>query len=135
MGTARCGAKFINRRGGTLAMIYEYECKFCKNPHDVIKPSSRYLVGELCPLHKSEMKRLLASSGSITKVQFIEGFNPSFGKTFTTKSQQTEEIIRIRGETGREVYEVGNDKTVIKPDLPKVDMSAATKELRSLWRR
>lgn len=42
--------------------------------------------------------------------QFEPYHDWGLGKTITSKKQKSEELSRIKGETGREFVEVGNDK-------------------------
>lgn len=54
----------------------------------------------------------------------------AFGKYFGTKNELKQEISRIKGETGKDIFEVGNDSMNIKPVRRKPDVEGATKELR-----
>lgn len=120
---------------GKRTMIYLYHCKFCDEPHEVIKPWQRCEVDELCPIHKAEMERITVNKVRVNTPSFIEGFQPAFGKTFTNKRQQQEYIRRLEGTTGKEIIEVGNETPKLKREGPKYDIERATHELRKKWQK
>lgn len=116
-------------------MIYEYRCKFCQDPVEVVKGSNRIDIDERCKHCKINMKRIFNFQGRMGFGTFKEGYYDAFGKNFTQKHQLDNEIRRINGETGQDIQEVGNDSSVSKQVFKQPDIAAATQELRSKWRQ
>lgn len=110
-------------------MIYAYKCKF-HGETTVVKPANRSSISERCPTCTSVMKKLLGSSFHVGMGTFKEGHYHAFGKAFTQKSQLDDHLRRIKGETGKEIVELGNDSmSTIKRKKNKVDIESASKEL------
>ena len=116
-----------------VLMIYEYKCKNCDKSMDVVKHHSKSGRDEYCGCGAALARVYTASV--LKRSSFIAGFNPSFGKVFTNKGQQDNEIKRIQGETGKEIYEVGNNKNYISAPKRSFNIKSATDELRKRWRK
>lgn len=112
-------------------MIYLYECP----EHDqieVIKPASLIDVEEPCDVCAKPMRRVFNFKGQMMAPGgYKENFHPAFGKVISTKIQLKNELKRIKGETGKELIEVGNESMEkIKPIRKKIDKGDVVRELR-----
>lgn len=96
-------------------MIYEYNCKRCRNSVDVVKGIRELEFPERCPICGLYMRRLIRG-GQLSFGTFRPGYNPAFGETFSTKSQLNEALRRTRDETGRDIVEVGDARPVRKAE-------------------
>ena len=94
--------------GGAIP-TYSYLCGRCKDETEVIKPIKELNIPEICETCGLVLERLIRFNGHMAPDSFITGYNPAFGKTFTSKRQQSEEIRRL-SDQGRELIEVGNEK-------------------------
>ena len=73
----------------------------------------------------SAMKRRRAYAESL-----LSGYYHAFGKEFGTPHQLKEHLATIKGETGKELHEVGNDSmSSIKKPKKEYDMEKAKKAL------
>lgn len=90
---------------------YEYQCEDCLTFTDVYKPMSESGSLELCSQCQKPMQRIigLVQMNLSTAKVFEPHFNPAFGKKMYSPHDIKEEIRRIKGETGKEIVEVGND--------------------------
>lgn len=94
--------------------IYEYLCGRCQVVTEVTKPLKYLDDPEPCPDEACEgrvMERVIFSIPQIATsgCQHEAQYHPAFGKVLSTKRQIKQEISRIKGETGKEIVEVGND--------------------------
>lgn len=88
-------------------MIYEFYCKHCNLEKEVYRPAKDYKLPEHCDLCGLTMQRRY----SVPQVSvFKDYYNEGLGIKVNRKDQVTDEIKRIRDETGKEVIEVGNEK-------------------------
>ena len=90
---------------------YEYECPTCESLHEVIKRISQLADTEVCPECSAPMIHVIVSPPGVntSTCRFESHFNHGLGKEFTNKRQIKEELTRIKGETGKEIVEVGSD--------------------------
>lgn len=102
------------------SVIYEYTCKACGILNDVVKPVRELELPDRCPRCGKYMVRRI-SKGEVSFGTFRPGYYDAFGKVFSSKSQLTNEIRRINGESGRDIVEVGNDKFPEKPSPAPLD--------------
>jgi hypothetical protein len=79
------------------------------------------------------MRKVYSFNGSIST--FVPEYYHAFGKVINSRRQIQEEISRVAGDTGKELVEVGNDRSVPKPHRPEPDLKSATKELKQLWQK
>lgn len=112
--------------------LYDYKCDTCEEiteePRDI---DSRNDPGKcVCG---GVTRRIFDWRGHVGTGTFKEGHYHAFGKDFTSPHQLKEEIAKIKGETGKEIVEVGSDSMqTMKKTRKKVDWDAATKELRHM---
>ena len=94
-------------------MIYEYECSV-HGVFDVIKSVKDLDREETCAACDFPMRRLISSPAAIGCDNFESGYYHAFGKEMHSKRAVKDELVRIKGETGQELHEIGNDsmKTV-----------------------
>jgi putative FmdB family regulatory protein len=89
---------------------YAYECGKCHVEAEVIKPVSRLDEREICPKCQKEMIRVLTAVQLSPKIKpFEPHFNHGLGKKVHSQRDINEELRRIKGETGKEIVEVGTD--------------------------
>ena len=89
---------------------YDYECVECLRVVEVTKPISQLDDRELCPKCKKAMVRVLTAVQLSPKIkQFEPHFNHGLGKEVYSQRDIKEELRRIKGETGKEIVEVGTD--------------------------
>lgn len=112
-------------------MIYGYRCPE-HGEFDVIKSHTEYDKPEFCPDCGLEMKRGIYAPSGISVGTFKEGHYHAFGKTFTNKHQLSNELRRIKGETGKELVEVGNDKSVEQKKRRRFNKQEKTEMAREL---
>lgn len=99
----------------------------------MIKPVSQLDNQEYCDCG-TEMKRTIAFKGGVGTDDRYRGYNPAFGKFIRNKAHLKETLAEIKGETGRELIEIGNESAKVKRVKKEVDMQAANEELRAKWR-
>lgn len=111
-------------------MIYDYRCI---NGHvtELHRPVAQADQQHICHCGQDAF-RVFSPTLNINPGQaaFKPGRYHAFGKDFETRRQVNEEIRRIKGETGKEIIELGNEKLNVKPQRKQVDMAEATRELR-----
>lgn len=89
---------------------YEYHCPHCLIFVDVTKSMNDAEAAERCP----QCPRFLELVISVPRVntrncQFDAHYNWGLGKVIRSPAGIKEELRRIKGETGKEIVEVGND--------------------------
>jgi len=97
-----------------MSPTYEYKCKPCLKTQDIIKSVSEYDTKEFCTCGK-EMDRLISKVNINASVcQFQAHHDSGLGVDVHSKIQKDNELAKIRGETGKDIIEIGNDdfKTV-----------------------
>jgi putative FmdB family regulatory protein len=88
---------------------YVYDCG--EHEFEVIKSMAQASEPENCPqCQKEAQKIILPARISVSVCQFQAHYNWGLGKEVHKKADISEELRRIKGETGREIVEVGNDK-------------------------
>lgn len=112
-------------------MIYLYSCA----EHgciEVIKSASRIDEVELCDDCQKPMERKFNFQGQLMKPGgFKEEFHPAFGKVISTRHQLNNELKKIKGETGKELVEIGNDGlNGVKPSRKRVNKEEVARELK-----
>ena len=111
-------------------MIYEYECKD-HGTFDVVKHHSESESIEYCVKCKGKMKKLISRGASIS--YFKEEFYHAFNKPMSSRGQVKEEIRRIKGETGKEIEEIGDYEFKKKPKRKRItetELKEAYKDLK-----
>jgi len=109
---------------------YLYECKECGIQWDEVRRISHRDEEAQCPCG-GNARRMPTVPLGVSVGSFQEGYNPAFGKSFSTEGQLKEELARIKHETGKELVEVGNDSMqTIRKEKKKVDIDAMSKELK-----
>lgn len=89
---------------------YSYSCPECLRETEVVKPVSRLDDSELCDKCKKQMVRILTAVQLSPKIKLFEPhFNHGLGKEVHSQRDINEELRRIKGETGKEIVEVGTD--------------------------
>ena len=98
-------------------MRYDYECGRCHIIQEIIKSLAELEEPELCECGLPMVRVISPIQISPSAKAFEAHHNWAFGKVMTSKRQMSEEVSRIRGETGRDIVEVGSDdlKSVKKP--------------------
>lgn len=117
-------------------MIYVYHCQECDIHQEIIKSLSHIDDVEKCS-KGHVMNRTIAWKGQMKPgdISFKPDYYPSFGKTFTTPGQLKNELKKIKGETGQELVEVGNERMRPVERKSKIDYEAAGRELHQMLRR
>ncbi len=94
-----------------MSPTYEYKCEKCLIFCDVTKPMRDSDSTEKCPKCKRrKMTRMISVPRLNTSVcTFEPDYYHAFGKKLHSKREVKEELRRIKGETGKEIVEVGND--------------------------
>lgn len=89
---------------------YQYECPECLKETEVVKPVSRIDETELCEKCQKQMVRILTAVQLSPRIGVFEPhFNYGLGRRVNSQREINEELKRIKGETGKEMVEVGND--------------------------
>lgn len=125
-------AKHPEVLGRLLVPCYEFVCPVCGKKQDAVR-----VVDERdnCPtcLCGSRTERVFSAPGAI-HTESSPGYQPAFGKTFSTRADLRNEIRRLRDERGIDMVEVGNERVKTKPKTFEMDKKAAYKELKRLNR-
>lgn len=90
-------------------MIYVYSCEDCKVKQDVYKSMIEIDRVECCPFCSKPMERNIQPIKANKTAVFESHFNYGLGKVVTSQRQVHEELARLRGETGKDIVEIGND--------------------------
>lgn len=101
---------------------YTYECPKCLKEHEVTKSVKQIEDVEKCPKCKVKMARILSAVRLSPRIGVFEPhFNHGLGKEVYSQRDVNEELRRIKGETGKEIVEVGNDtlQSIKKPARKK----------------
>lgn len=89
---------------------YEYACHTCNSVTEVIKSIRYYDTEEKCSKCCTIMEKLITAVNLNHSVcHFEPHFNYGLGKVVTSKRSQDEALRRLRGETGKDIVEIGND--------------------------
>lgn len=91
---------------------YEYLCPRCELIQDVIKPISMLEETEMC-MECEEIpmiRQMTAIRLNTSNCQYEAHYNHGLGKVLKGPNDVKEELSRIKGETGKEIVEVGNDR-------------------------
>jgi len=104
-------------------MVYEYECSV-HGVFDVIKSVKEIENKEICPHCDFPMKRLVSRPASIYVDNFEPEYYHAFGKEIGSKQALKNELVKIKGETGQELHQIGNDSMGtykrVRHELPSV---------------
>jgi len=103
-----------------IDMIYEYICHKCGEAQEVCKSVTEIDEVEVCHRCNREMDRIISFTGHVTLGTFKPGFYHAFGKNLRSKHELKDEMSRHKGETGQELYEVGNDQSGFKKPESKL---------------
>lgn len=95
--------------------MYEYECGTCGKHEDSPRCVAERDEGPECC--GGRMARVFAVRGAVAPND-NPGFQPAFGKTFSSKRQMRDEMRRLRNEHGIDMVEVGDQK-MPKREAPK----------------
>jgi hypothetical protein len=95
-------------------MVYAYRCLECKNYVEIVKHHSLVDEIEVCDCG-GQLKLLLHAPAVSTPPQFNPQYFYAFGKHINSKYELKETLREIKGESGREILEVGNEKPKLKP--------------------
>lgn len=96
---------------------YAYRCINCEDEFDVIKPVAEIDYIEICEECGRPSERVIRFKGHMAADNVDAYYNYGLGKVVRSKAQVREELARVKGETGREFVEVGNEP--IKPKKKK----------------
>jgi len=102
---------------------YLYRCDTCQTHRDVIKAMSEAESKEYCVTCNTESQRIFTIPSVSTAIcQFQAHFNHGLGKVCESKRQMDDHVRRIRGETGKDIVEVGTDNLQsVKKQLKSYD--------------
>lgn len=91
---------------------YEYLCQKCRIFTDITKPIADIDLEEKCPgCENSVLERMISRPNiNTSNCSFEPGYNWGLGQKFSSKKEIKEHLARVKGETGREIVEVGNDR-------------------------
>lgn len=92
-------------------MVYEYECPN-HGKFDVYKSAAFSDKEERCEICQIKAKKNFVPTSNINPgVSTFRGeYMHAFGKHFDSRRQLKNEIVKIEGETGKKIVEVGSDK-------------------------
>lgn len=93
--------------GGLL--IYVYYCQKCDLKQEVHKPLSQIDEPEQCVRCLKVIERQIQPIKANKTAVFESHFNHGLGKVVTSHIGVKEELARLRGETGKDIVEVGTD--------------------------
>ena len=96
---------------------YAYRCNKCKIEFDIIKSYKDIDFIEVCEECGFPGERVIRFSGHIAPDNVAAYYNNGLGKVVRSRADIRQELARVKGETGREFIEVGNE--VIKKTKPK----------------
>lgn len=124
--------------GQSIMPTYSYRCHRCEVEFDIVKSHKEYNTKEICEECGMDAEKVFCFNGGISADNSPAYFNHGLGKVVRSKKDIREELSRIKTDTGREIVEIGNDRS--KPKKPKgkdIDLSEVTymykKELKK-WR-
>jgi len=109
-------------------MLYSYVCPVCGKKQDAVRRVSERNRGPSC-VCGAGTERVFSFRGEIS-VESSPGYQPAFGKTFSTRGDLRDEIRRLRDERGIDMVEVGNERVKAKPQEGRVDLKGAYDFLR-----
>ena len=110
---------------------YAYLCPKCKTEFDVIKAVQYMEFVEQCSECGEPSNRVVRFKGAISADAGPAYFHYGLGKVVRSKQDIRNELAKIRGETGRDLIEVGNE--AIKKSKPKkaqYDMNVMTQDYK-----
>ena len=114
---------------------YDYKCILCSISEEEVRNVEGRDRPSKCPMCGIYRERLFPFPRQVSFGTFQEGFNQAFGKVFTTPHQLKNEISRIKGEEGKEIVEIGNDRAFPKKPKPVwPDKHQMVQELRKGWK-
>lgn len=126
----RVWMKKAKRIGIATDMIYDYECEECGKVFEEVRTVADRDTEARCDCGGLS-KRIFSFKGCVGVGTFKEGYYHAFGQPFTSEGQLKEHLTKLKGETGKEIVEVGNDSLqTVKKQRKKVDWDAAGRELR-----
>lgn len=116
-------------------MIYVYNCEECETTQEIIKSVSQIDDPETCPKGHL-MIRTISWQGQMKMgaILFKPDHYHAFGKTISTPGQLKDELARSK-DSGHELVEVGNDKSI--PAAPKswIDKEVVGRDLHQMLRK
>jgi len=94
-----------------MSPTYAYECQYCKFGLEQIKSIAQSDEKVDCPKCRLQMLKVIQATQLSPKIKpFEPHFNYGLGKVVTSHRDINEHIRRVKGEKGKEIVEVGNDK-------------------------
>lgn len=96
---------------------YAYFCHKCESEFDVIKPSRDIDFIEICEDCGYPSERVIRFKGHVSADNGAAYYNYGLGKVVRSKNDIRQEISRVKGETGQEIVEIGNE--TIKKAKPR----------------
>jgi|SRR5580765_916116 len=96
---------------------YAYKCNKCAEEFDVIKPVAEIEMIEVCEECGFPAERVIKFKGHMSPDNVDAYYNHGLGKVVRTKNDVRQELSRLKGETGRDLIEVGTE--VLKKEKPK----------------
>lgn len=112
-------------------MIYDYKCEECGEVREEVRRIKDRNDEAICSCGGVARRIPVSFGGSVGVGTFKEDYYHAFGKHIGSKAQLNEELARVKGETGKELIEVGNDSMKsVKKERKTVDWDAMGKELR-----
>lgn len=96
-------------------MIYDYECGRCRQTFEVVKPAKELEHRTPCPICGQATTKLFTFQGQVNTSKFEPHFNWAFGEEVHSKRQLNYVKRKYEDQTGKTVYEVGNEVQKQKP--------------------
>ena len=91
-------------------MRYIYECPKCFEEYEIVKPVDRLDEVERCSKCQSSLNRIITAVQLSPKIKpFEPHFNYGLGRRVSSQRDIDEHLRKIKGDTGREIVEVGTD--------------------------
>ena len=104
-------------------MIYPYRCPLCERGLvEIFKGQENASRAEKCPRCGAGLVRIWTVPQVNTKDRYT-GYNPAIGKQIKNKAHLRDELRRHEAETGKHLYEIGNDSANVKKRKPSFDLT------------
>lgn len=114
-------------------MLYEFECKWDGTTIEISRPAWKSSFDARCPRCSAIMERIYAPP-QISFGTFKPGYYHAFGSAFSTEHQLENAKRKYKGETGKEVIEIGNELNALKklrPPRKRPDIAGAMREMKT----
>ena len=109
--------------------LYDYKCEKCEKVFDLTRVMSDRDRPAECKCGGVAHK-IFSFRGAIGAKQFEGAYYHAFGKNISSRAELRETLAVHKGETGQQLYQVGNDKmSGLKPKKKKIDFDSMGKEL------